>query len=272
MPVGRAPATGWGGRRTRAMRNSDTYKGFVYQKKCAFVLLLRELADQTDLTAFRMEHPNGDDVDLVYPTAMKVFQTKDVQTPNMAEYLAKMWRRYTENIRPAGQRAIGLGFIFSLDHTTDPCFCALKSGRPADASLAGIVALVNADGLTQVRIRDQAEWEDFLRPIGVQVLPIDQLEQEMDRSLGLIFFQYRLAKTDIDTIGKAFLGRLDEVMQNGREVPTNEVWEVIDDWFVRLSQRHPLVRQRTHAVLQSAADQLAYPDTHRPSISGSGAI
>lgn len=254
------------------MQNSDTYKGFVYQKKCAFLLLLHELAARTGVIAFRMEHPKGDDFDLVYPAKLKIFQTKDVQAPNFGEYLGKMWRRYTENILPGESRSISLGFIFSKEHSSNACFAALKDSKVKDTALTGLFSDINNDRLAQVKIANVKEWQSFLKPITVQVLAVDEIERELKRSLGLIFFVYQLPEHEIESVSAEFLGRLDEIMQNGREVREKEVRELINQWFARYCNSHPIMRNYTRASLAASLAQLDDNETSIPSPTKSGTI
>jgi len=254
------------------VRNSDTYKGFVYQKKCAFLLLLREIVERTGATAFRMEHPKGDDFDLIYDAAVKVFQTKDVQEPNMVDCLAKMWRRYTENMMPNERRKITLEFIFSMHHAEDNYFTALSTGHVQDPCLAVIFTKIDQDPLTQFPVRTQAIWEEFLAPITVRVLPVEDLDTELRRSLGFMFLSYELPSKEVDSVGAEFLGRLDEVMQHGRQVPTNEVREVIREWFVRYSMHHPMMKESARRLFADTEQRLAGPPDAVPSATATGTL
>jgi len=237
------------------MRNSDTYKGFVYQKKCAFLLLLNELADETGVIAFRMEHPKGDDFDLVYQNGIRIYQTKEVANPNMPEFLAKMWRRYTENMRPGEHRDITLGFIFSMDHSTDEYFASLSANKITPALMC-IKDKTDKDGNRIVNVSSDAEWHQFLKPITVEIRPDLQVEAELNRAISYMFIDYGLPKSDRKSMYFEFLGRLDEIMACGKQVPEKEVREIIHAWFVRYSLYHPLIKNAVLAASQQRFSEL----------------
>jgi hypothetical protein len=251
------------------MRNPDTFKGFVYQKKCAFRLLLHELSAETGVIAFRMEHPKGDDFDLIYSDRMRIYQTKDVDKPNMPEYLLKMWRRYTENIKPDEIRQITLGFIFSNNLSTNHYFKDLQKNKMSKR-LSKLMTKVNKDKLTKVPVKDTPEWERFLKPITIEVHPTEQIEEEIDLSLGYIFLQYRLPKNERASLKNEFLGWLDEIMQGGKQIAEKELRELIDSWFVRNCAYHPTMRQRIITMHQDELTRLGAYESKEPPISGSG--
>jgi len=253
------------------MRNPDTYKGFVYQKKCAFLLLLNELVDETGVIAFRMEHPKGDDFDLVYQNGIRIYQTKEVANPNMPEFLAKMWRRYTENMRPGEHRDIALGFIFSMDHSTNECFVSLSANNITPA-LMRIKDETDKDGNSIVNVSSDAEWHQFLKPITVEVRPDSQVETELNRAISYMFIDYGLPKSDRKSIYHEFLSRLDEIMVSGREVPEKEIREIIHAWFVRNSLDHPLIKDAVLAASQQRISELKQYKQPESPITGDGTL
>ena len=244
------------------MRNTDTYKGFVYQKKCAFLYVLRELAEDRGVLYFRMEHKKGDDLDLIYSERIDIFQTKEVQDPNMPEYLKKMWRRYTENIRPGTKRYIGLGFIFSRKHENNGCYRALELRDHDNPSLQEIVQHINNDPSTQFQVESQDDWTEFLGLIRVDVLDVEELHSELRRILKFIFLFFGLPEDEVESVGYDFLGRLDEVMAEGKEVPMNEIREVIDLWFHRYAEYLPPIRKKLAKLFSEKAQ--AYSDFEQP--------
>ncbi len=244
------------------MRNTDTYKGFVYQKKCAFLYVLRELVDNRGVLYFRMEHPNGDDLDLIYSERIDIFQTKEVQDPDMPEYLKKMWRRYTENFRPGTKRCIGLGFIFSRNHENNGCYCALKLKNHNNESLQKIVQHIDTDPLTQFQVKSQDDWTEFLGLISINVLDVEELHSELRRYLKFMFLFFRLPGDEVESMEYDFLGRLDEVMAGGKKVPMNDIWEVIDLWFRRYAEYLPPVRKILAEIFHEKAQ--AYSDLKQP--------
>lgn len=180
----------------------------------------------------------------------------------MPEYLKKMWRRYTENIRPGTKKYIGLGFIFSRKHENDGCYCALRLKDYDRPSLQEIVQHINTDSLTQFQVNSQNDWTEFLGLISVDVLDVEELHSKLKKYLKSMFFFFRLPEDEIESLGFDFLGRLDEVMAVGKEVPMNEIREVIDLWFRRYAEYLPSMRNILAKIYSEKAK--AYSDFKQP--------
>ncbi len=228
------------------MQVNNTYKGFRYQKKCAFLYLLRYF-HREDFTHISLEHEEGDDFDLHFQSEKQVFQTKDYkEVTSMKAFLTNMWRRYSENIREKSPENLSLYFVFSRQ-SNNKAFVALKTRNRTSTELDRLLTEISMSPKLEVPLTEK-EWQNFLEGLFLEVIENKEIEIELDRYISWLSDAYDLKKAQKEMIFRSLLDKLDETMAFRRRTSKEEIREQIDVWHRLNFFRHPEARDRAEKL------------------------
>jgi len=224
------------------MRLNTAYAGYPYQRKCALLYLFKRLHDE-EFTHFGLEDIEGDDFSLYFVATRHVYQVKGHdRVSSMKAPMIALWTRYKRNIQPAAKGTeVKLSFIFSC-LSPNKVYLALRNCDPASGALAKMQRDLAAarDVIPPVR---SVGWRDFIERLGLEYLPAEELDEQLESYIASHFDVYKLSSTQRDKIRAALLEKIDTIMASNRKVPKNEFREAIDFWHHEYWGRHPRVRR-----------------------------
>ena len=235
------------------MQVNNTYKGFRYQRKCAFLYLLNYLHNDY-FTHISLEHEEGDDFDLHFRSEKRVFQTKDhKEVTSMKVFLLKMWRRYSENIRENSPENLSLYFVFSR-LSDNEAFVALKTRALTSPELDRLFTEISMSPDLEVPLTKK-EWENFLERLFLYVIENKEIEIKLNLYISLICDPYDLKNSEKEIIFRSLLDKLDETMAYRRRTSKEEIREQLDAWHSIHFFRHPIVRDRADKLKENLIDE-----------------
>ena len=220
------------------MKTSNTFGGFRYQKKCAFLYLLNHHFKH-NFKQITLEHPLGDDFDMHFIVNKDVYQTKKRSNlTTMKSYIKKMWRRYSENIREHSDIEISLCFIFSKNFSVG-AFSALRDKDYNSKALRNLYNSIIKDGNKDMLVPlTKEEWDNFIRILSLEIIEEDRLDEALHDLISNLYNAYRITESEKRNVCKTFLDLLDEAMSDSAELTKEKIQNEIDVWHCTFLEKH----------------------------------